>query len=248
MACGPLVVTVQINGSFLTYEQSVTVAGTHNGKSYYVIAASVSPAAPQLHLWYNGSTKWVLTSGGLGGIVEGSVAWTGDCPPLTGEAIWVYDPTGKYILVGTEIYQNPTSCINLVHGVTFEALLTSFKDCLASKSTDFLSKIRGAVQCDHLELVKLNLIIDILEQRDSESGLECVFNGKPFPGIQYCNYTPELNSNTYLETFIDFATRFCTDCIVTSTPGAPAPTPTITYLEGEAGGAITLENGNNIEF
>lgn len=256
MACSDLLVTIEINGAFLTYENTLSPAGTLNGASYYIIPPNVRLSAPQLYIAYNGNNKWVVTSDALigspGAVVESVASWSGQCPPFPEDNIvWDYDTVGepgKYRVISAEIFVEPPICVDTINGVSLSTLLTSFKDCLASKSTDFLTKIRGAVQCNHLELVKLNLIIDLLEQKDSESGLECVFNGKPFPGIQYCDYTPELNSNTYLETFIDFATRFCTDCIVTSTPGAPAPTPTITYLEGEAGGAITLENGNNIEL
>jgi hypothetical protein len=146
--------------------------------------------------------------------------------------------------------------------------IAQLKACLASKGTVYYNKIQGAVKCSNNDLSKLELIIFLISQYDNiptepstvnKYSLDCIFTGQPFPGFKYESWDwqfegldegggsiitdlPISGDNTYLQDFLDFAEKFCRECIVTTGP-APAPTPEgDIYLKGENNAFILLED------
>lgn len=217
----------------------------------------------------------------------------------------------KKNVVTTQEYTDIAEVPVTVNNQDFPVLLESLQNCLAKKGTSLYNKIIGAVHCNPLELQKLKLIIELLNQKDEDRALDCIYNKATIAGATYLDnptgnlptisegdiiitvngnlsafesftlyveslefspiivdavYTdsnttiltlseefPENlvggsyeikyqseNTNEYLATFIDFAVRFCSDCIVTPYPTPIAPTtPSLeipeTFLVGEDG-------------
>jgi hypothetical protein len=131
--------------------------------------------------------------------------------------------------------------------IELSTFLQNLRACLASKGTVYYNKIQGAVKCSNNDLSKLELIIYLASRYNSTHSLDCIFTGRPFPGFVWGEWTPGedlaiTDDNTYLQDFLDFAEKFCRDCIVTSDP-AVAPTPEgDIYLKGENNDFILLED------
>lgn len=145
-----------------------------------------------------------------------------------------------------------------INGKSPEQIVAELQLCLATKGTAYYKKIVGGMRCSNLDLLKLEMIIHLLSRKDfpyngktEELGNDCVYNYLDFPGQSpiYANIgTDPLNTNTYLQTFVDYASRFCKDCITSDLIPAPTPPPsTAGNLYGENGTTpITLENGGTI--
>ena len=80
-----------------------------------------------------------------------------------------------------------------VNGVDYNTKLDQYQECLATKGTTFYNKIAGAVKCDHRELSKLKLIIELLGQKNEDRSLDCIYDKSSFPTVLYpeppCNIT-----------------------------------------------------------
>lgn len=276
--------------------------------------------------------------------VKGSVANVpagSSCPPATG---WTSLNNLKTFITGIENRLIPTDSLDPV-GVCYPSIdvpstanrldytevLANFKTCFNTKVTTYYNKIIGGVPCDNMELVKMQLILDLLNKKDCDSrALNCIYNRTSTPGVafdeiatlatvtsvfgensqitssgnflKYLGYqilvtrgtgeeithtvlnatynagsnlttftispivtgvayaadvaefvSPTYTSTTYLETFLNFANKYCADCIVTPSSVAAvgsgtkgkAPTtanldPTADYLTKE--GSLTTDN------
>ena len=147
---------------------------------------------------------------------------------------------------------------NSINGKSPAQIVEDLQLCLATKGTAYYKKIVGGMRCSNLDLLKLEMIIHLLSREDfptgrgtTELGNDCVYNYLDFPGQSpiYINQgTDPLNTNTYLQTFVDYASRFCKDCITSDPIPAPAPpASTAGNLFGENGTTpITKENGGTI--
>ncbi len=128
--------------------------------------------------------------------------------------------TGVWVNSGGNIYNlNDVDPAKPLFPVGFSEILADIQECLAIRGTEFLSKIKGGVKCSSIELSKLRLIYYLLEKYDFTTGdaLECIFNGKIIEGYSFTdtvNFTP-LNTNTYLETFLNFSKKYCKSCLLT---------------------------------
>jgi hypothetical protein len=163
-------------------------------------------------------------------------------------------------------YQNIPASIN---GIPFEDFIASLESCLDSKGTAYYKKIVGGMRCSNIELVKLELIIYLLKRYtkfpadekantpyEEYEASTCMYNGTQFPGMVYTgqNFSGNeveisiLSSETYLQTFVKYASKFCKDCITSDPVPAPVvPASTAGNLYGENGTTpITLENGGTI--
>ena len=263
------------------------------------------------------------------------------CPPETG---WTSLNTLKTFVTGIENRIIPIESLEPV-GVCYSSIdvpsvankldytevLANFKNCFNTKTTTYYNKIIGGVPCDNMELVKMQLILDLLNKKDCDSrALNCIYNRTSTPGVtfdeiatlppvttvflkfneitatgnflRYLGYQilvtrgtgqeithtvvdafynagsnlttftisppasgvayaaetaefvdPTYTSTTYLETFLNFANKYCADCIVTpsSVPATgsgtkgKAPTtanldPSADYLTKE--GSLTTDN------
>lgn len=104
----------------------------------------------------------------------------------------VGDPTGPSPLPRME-YRDMAEVPAQVNGVDYNTKLDQYQECLATKGTTFYNKIAGAVKCDHRELSKLKLIIELLGQKNEDRALDCIYDKSSFPTVLYpeppCNIT-----------------------------------------------------------
>jgi hypothetical protein len=223
-----------------TGDINIVTVGTNsllNGSDYYEFAVNDI----QFEIYYDGA-DWTFES-----LDGNSFAQANSSSP---EQV----STGAWTNTGGNIYD--VSDIDLakpLFPVGFSNTVTDLQECLANKGTNFLYKIKGGVKCSTIELSKLQLIYYLLQKYDQQTGdaLECIFNGKSIEGYDFTdsiNFTP-LNTNTYLETFLNYIKKSCRDCIITSPPDAVAPTTPIRRVEGEDGTTIiTMEDNSDILY
>lgn len=263
------------------------------------------------------------------------------CPPTAG---WTSTGLSKMFITGIENRLIPTDSLDPIgacypsidvpstaNRLDYTEVLANFKTCFNTKVTTYYNKISGGVPCDNMELVKMQLILDLLNKKDCDSrALNCIYNRTSTPGVtfdeiatlaavtsvfgentkvtasgnflRYLGYqifvitdaaaefthtvvdasynagsnittltiypsvvgpayaaetaefvNPTYISTTYLETFLNFANKYCADCIVTPSSVAAtgsgtkgkAPTtanldPSADYLTKE--GSLTTNN------
>jgi hypothetical protein len=82
----------------------------------------------------------------------------------------------KKNVVTTQEYTDIAEVPVTVNNQDFPVLLESLQNCLAKKGTSLYNKIIGAVHCNPLELQKLKLIIELLNQKDEDRALDCIYN------------------------------------------------------------------------
>jgi hypothetical protein len=139
----------------------------------------------------------------------------------------------------------PTS----INTVAFGTLLDSYKSCLDTKGTIYHNRLVGGMKHSNSDLLKLELITYLLKN-SSTIGLDCIFDETEFPGMIQSNFSATaLSPVGHLQSFVDFASRFCKDCITSTLVAAPAAAATTYRLFAEDGVTeITLENGGNINL
>jgi hypothetical protein len=139
----------------------------------------------------------------------------------------------------------PTS----IDTIAFGTLLDSYKSCLDTKGTVYHNRLVGGMKNSNSDLLKLELIIYLLNN-SSSVGLDCIFDETVFPGmIQSTFSATTLTSTGHLQSFVNFASTFCKDCITSTLVPAPAAAATTYRLLAEDGVTeITLENGGDINL
>jgi hypothetical protein len=139
----------------------------------------------------------------------------------------------------------PTS----INTTAFGTLLDSYKSCLDTKGTVYHNRLVGGMKHSNSDLLKLELIISLLNN-SSNIGLDCIFDEAVFPGMIQSTFSATAPSPTgHLQSFVDFASRFCKDCITSTLVPAPAAAATTYRLLAEDGVTeITLENGGDINL
>jgi hypothetical protein len=139
----------------------------------------------------------------------------------------------------------PTS----IDTVAFGTLLDSYKSCLDTKGTVYHNRLVGGIKNSNSDLLKLELIIYLLNN-SSSIGLDCIFDEVVFPGMIQSTFSATAPSSAgHLQSFVDFASRFCKDCITSTLVPAPAAAATTYRLLAEDGVTeITLENGGDINL
>jgi len=105
---------------------------------------------------------------------------------------------------------------NRINNVTFDQMLSTLGLCLATKGTGFYNKIAGGMKCSTLELKKLELVLYLLNRKDDTSSLDCIFNGAEMPGVSYTGTILPSSNVPYIQTFINYFTIYCKDCIVSN--------------------------------
>jgi len=164
-----------------------------------------------------------------------------------------------------------------VNGMDYVDYIASLETCLETKGNAYYKKISGGMRCSNIELVKLELIIYLLKRYSSYNenshkislqfgGSTCLYNGSEINGVTYGQIgfkvkgkgevqligLPSLifGTETYLKTFILYASEFCKECIISNPiPAAAVPASTAGNLYGEDGTTpITLETGGSIKL
>jgi len=209
----------------------------YNGKYQY--AFTVNAVGYQL-LYEAVDNYWYIILEENEQVIISNDSVQGMCPPLTG---W-YTEVSHIELVNNKLI-SALYVPDSINGITVASWDDTTKTCLATKGTTYYNKIVGAVKCSNIELIKLELIMYLLAQKDETDALDCVYNGLHFPGAVFPSNADPANSNTYLKTFYDYVSRFCATCIV-SVVNSPTPDPIVYRITSESGAVITLENGSDI--
>jgi hypothetical protein len=136
-----------------------------------------------------------------------------------------------------------------INTIAFGTLLDSYKSCLDTKGTVYHNRIAGGMKYNNSDLLKLELITYLLKNA-SKAGLDCIFDETEFPGMIQLDFSATaITSTGHLQSFVDFASRFCKDCITSTLVPAPAAAVTTYKLLAEDGVTeITLENGGDINL
>lgn len=139
----------------------------------------------------------------------------------------------------------PTS----IDTVAFGTLLDSYKSCLDTKGTVYHNRLVGGMKYSNSDLLKLELIIYLLNN-SSSIGLDCIFDEVVFPGMIQATFSTTAPTPTgHLQSFVNFASRFCKDCITSTPPDAVVPVTPVSRVEGEDGSTIiTMEDNSDILF
>ena len=103
----------------------------------------------------------------------------------------VGDPTGPSPLPKMQ-YLDMAEVPAQINKTDYNTKLVSFQECLATKGTTFYNKVVGGVKCDHRELSKLKLIIELLAQKNEDRALDCVYDRQAMPTAVY----PDLPTGT----------------------------------------------------
>jgi hypothetical protein len=85
----------------------------------------------------------------------------------------VTNPTGESLL---KKFIDPAEVPLQLNKKDYNTVLQSYQDCLARKGTTLYNKISGGVKCDDRELQKLKLIIGLLNQKDEDRSLDCIYD------------------------------------------------------------------------
>jgi len=138
---------------------------------------------------------------------------------------------------------------NSINNTPFTTLLSSYKTCLDTKGTVYHNRLVGGMKYSNSDLLKLELIIYLLGNR-SDIGLDCIFDETAFPGMVQLDFSETtLTSAGHLQSFVNFASRFCKDCITsTLVPATTAAATTYRLFAEDGVTEITLENGGNINL
>ncbi len=101
----------------------------------------------------------------------------------------------------------------LIHGKPFDQYMSKKDECIGNLGDSYYDKLIGGVECNPVELSKVVIIKYLLSKYDpvTGEGLDCIYNQKPFLGVNDPNYTSEnqLNDNTYLQVFTSYLNAIC---------------------------------------
>jgi hypothetical protein len=100
-----------------------------------------------------------------------------------------------------------------LHGNPFDTYVSSKYDCIGNNGDSYYDKLVGGVECNPVELSKTIIIQYLLSKYDPSTGegLDCIYNQRPFAGVDDDNYNTEdqLNTNNYLQLFTGFLNTLC---------------------------------------
>ena len=139
-----------------------------------------------------------------------------------------------------------------VNRIDFRDLVYSYKVCLDSKGTIYYNRLAGGMKCSNSDLLRLELIISLLKYsqggKGGSIGLDCIYDEVVFPGMSQDDFSETtLTATGHLQSFLNFANKFCKDCITSTPVPPPAGAVSTAYkLFGETGTEITLESGDSI--
>lgn len=186
----------------------------------------------------------------------------------TTRTLYVYDtgnPTSDYIgILSTEIhngfpvyyfYSDPTDPVTEpAYAVAYDDG-TEMWDLYKYVDSPYSNDIEADIASGFAEFASQNSVGPFSLSVSSDNGAPTEPNGWTVDagyGKTYTTICDNCSSPTVatnrLETFITFASQFCKDCIVTSSPAPVVPPATTYYLMSESGVEITLENGGHINL
>ncbi len=100
-----------------------------------------------------------------------------------------------------------------LYGNPFDTYVSSKYDCIGNSGNSYYDKLIGGVECNPVELSKTVIIQYLLSKYDPSTGegLDCIYNQRPFAGVDDDNYNTEdqLNTTNYLQLFTSFLNTLC---------------------------------------
>jgi hypothetical protein len=100
-----------------------------------------------------------------------------------------------------------------LYGTPFEDYVSAKYDCIGSSGDSYYDKLVGGVECNPVELSKTVIIQYLLSKYDpiTEEGLDCIYNQRPFVGVDDPDYNAEdqTNDSNYLQLFTGFLNTLC---------------------------------------
>ena len=100
-----------------------------------------------------------------------------------------------------------------LYGNPFDTYVSSKYDCIGNNGDSYYDKLIGGVECNPVELSKTVIIQYLLSKYNpvTGEGLDCIYNQRPFAGVDDDNYNTEdqLNDNNYLQLFTGFLNTLC---------------------------------------
>lgn len=122
--------------------------------------------------------------------------------------------------------------------------LEALRSCIAKRHYALRSKIVGGIACDPIENIKLSLIAYLLTDYQK--------NGEDDKDKDCLQVTASAKTGwKIINTFIDYITRECRDCLVAGTAitsgsgGTVSPVTSVTLLDTQNDGLFETQDGRN---
>ena len=100
-----------------------------------------------------------------------------------------------------------------LYGNPFDTYVSSKYDCIGNNGDSYYDKLIGGVECNPVELSKTIIIQYLLSKYNpvTGEGLDCIYNQRPFAGVDDDNYNTEdqLNTTNYLQIFTGYLNTLC---------------------------------------
>lgn len=100
-----------------------------------------------------------------------------------------------------------------LYGRPFDQYMSKKDECVGNSGDSYYDKLIGGVECNPVELSKTVIIKYLLSRYNpvTGEGLDCIYNQRPFVGIDDPNYNAEdqLNDSNYLQIFTSYLNAVC---------------------------------------
>jgi hypothetical protein len=100
-----------------------------------------------------------------------------------------------------------------LHGKPFDEYMSKKDECIGNLGDSYYDKLIGGVECNPVELSKTVIIKYLLSKYNpiTGEGLDCIYNQRPFVGVNDDNYNTEdkLNDTTHLQIFTSYLNAIC---------------------------------------
>jgi hypothetical protein len=100
-----------------------------------------------------------------------------------------------------------------LHGKPFNEYMSKKDECIGNLGDSYYDKLIGGVECNPVELSKTVIIRYLLSKYNpiTGEGLDCIYNQRPFAGVNDDNYNTEdkLNDTTHLQIFTSYLNAIC---------------------------------------
>ena len=102
-----------------------------------------------------------------------------------------------------------------LYGKPFDQYMSKKDECIGNNGDSYYDKLIGGVECNPVELSKTVIIKYLLSKYDpvTGEGLDCIYNRRPFVGVDDPNYNVEdqLNDSNYLQLFTGYLNTLCSN-------------------------------------
>jgi hypothetical protein len=141
-----------------------------------------------------------------------------------------------------------------LHGKPFNEYMSKKDECIGNLGDSYYDKLIGGVECNPVELSKTVIIRYLLSKYNpiTGEGLDCIYNQRPFIGVNDPDYNTEdkLNDTTHLQIFTSYLNAICavqdpiTKIIIKTIPMGIEPF-SLTNTDGTV--EFSIDNGNTYD-